>query len=157
MASLSSTKSSSRSDRSRPFPRPRTATAASRPLAPAATHPARRRVLAQWRGVDLEPLESARRNTAKSAAALIPQVVESLGLEARRSDAEMVKVWNDLLDPTLTAQAQPVNLVRGTLFVSVSSSVWLDNIVRYHRREILDRLQHAFGRELVKRISYRIG
>jgi len=114
-------------------------------------------VLAQWRGVDLEPLESARRNTAKSAASLVPQVIESLGLEARRSDAEIVRVWNDLLDPTLTAQAQPVNLVRGTLFVSVASSVWLDNIVRYHRREILERLQHAFGRDVVKKISYRIG
>ena len=155
MASSSSTKTPSRSKPSRP--RPRTAPEVSRPLPAAARNTARRRVLAQWRGVDLEPLESARRNTAKSAASLVPQVIESLGLEARRSDAEIVRVWNDLLDPTLTAQAQPVNLVRGTLFVSVASSVWLDNIVRYHRREILERLQHAFGRDVVKKISYRIG
>lgn len=155
MASSFSTKSSNRSDRSRPRPLARSAeTRAAYPGAPSA---ARRRVLSQWRGVDLEPLESARRDTAKSIASLVPRVVADLGLEARRADAEIVRVWNDLLDPTLTAHAQPVNLARGTLFVSVSTSVWLDTIVRYHRREILDRLQHAFGREVVKKISYRIG
>jgi predicted nucleic acid-binding Zn ribbon protein len=117
----------------------------------------RRRVLAQWRGVDLEPLESARRDTAKPAALLIPEILRSLDLDRRRSDAEIVKVWNGLLDPAVTAHAQPVNLAKGTLFVSVDTSAWLDEIVRYRRREILDRLQHAFGREVVKRISFRVG
>jgi hypothetical protein len=35
--------------------------------------------------------------------------------------------------------------------------VWLDEIVRYRRREILDRLQHSFGRELIVKISFRVG
>jgi hypothetical protein len=30
-------------------------------------------------------------------------------------------------------------------------------VVRYRRREILERLQHSFGRETVVRISFRIG
>lgn len=46
---------------------------------------------------------------------------------------------------------------KGTLFVTVDSSVWLDEIVRYRRKEILDRLQHSFGRELIQRISFRVG
>jgi hypothetical protein len=41
--------------------------------------------------------------------------------------------------------------------VNVDSSVWLSEIVRYRRKEILDRLQHSFGSELIKRISFRIG
>jgi hypothetical protein len=39
----------------------------------------------------------------------------------------------------------------------VDSSVWLDEIVRYRRHEILQRMQHAMGREMVKKISFRIG
>jgi hypothetical protein len=46
---------------------------------------------------------------------------------------------------------------KGTLFVTVDSSVWLSEIVRYRRKEILDRLQHSFGRELIQRISFRVG
>ncbi len=40
---------------------------------------------------------------------------------------------------------------------NVDNSVWLDEIVRYRRKEILDRLQHSFGREMIARISFRVG
>jgi hypothetical protein len=80
-----------------------------------------------------------------------------LRIEARQGEAEVVKVWNSLLDPNLTAHAQPANLRNGTLFVNVDNSAWLSEIVRYRRKEILDRLQHSFGKNLVQRISFRIG
>jgi len=35
--------------------------------------------------------------------------------------------------------------------------VWLSEIVRYRRKEILSRLQFSFGRDLIQRISYRAG
>ena len=119
--------------------------------------PARQRVLAQWRGVDLGPLEKARAVAAKSAGELLPQVLVDLKLDTRRGDAEIGKVWNALIDPAVTAHAQPANLHKGTLFVNVDSSVWLTEIVRYRRKEILDRLQNSFGKTTVQKISFRIG
>jgi hypothetical protein len=118
---------------------------------------ARARILAQWRGVDLGPLEKARAVAAKSAGELLPQVLVDLKLDTRRGDAEIVKVWNALIDPAVTAHAQPANLHKGTLFVNVDSSVWLTEIVRYRRKEILDRLQNSFGKTTVQKISFRIG
>ena len=59
--------------------------------------------------------------------------------------------------PNLVAHAQPAGLRKGTLFVNVDSSVWLSEIVRYRRKGILDRLQHSFGREIIARISFRVG
>jgi predicted nucleic acid-binding Zn ribbon protein len=117
---------------------------------------ARARILAQWRGVDLGPLEKARAVAAKTAGELLPQVLVDLKLDTRRADAEIVKVWNEL-DPNITAHAQPANLHKGTLFVNVDSSVWLTEIVRYRRKEILDRLQNSFGKLTVQKISFRIG
>ncbi|MCX6903753.1 MAG: DUF721 domain-containing protein [Verrucomicrobia bacterium] len=80
-----------------------------------------------------------------------------LRLEQRRAEVEIVRVWNHLIDPNLVAHAHPVGLAKGTLFVAVDSSVWLDEIVRYRRKEILDRLQHSFGRSVIARISFRLG
>jgi predicted nucleic acid-binding Zn ribbon protein len=117
----------------------------------------RQRVLAQWRGVDLNALEKAQRLRARSANDLLPQVLAELRIDKRRSEAEVVKVWNQLLDPGVTAHAQPTGLRKGTLFVSVDSSCWLSEIVRYRRREILERLQHSFGPDLICRISFRVG
>lgn len=88
---------------------------------------------------------------------LVPSLLKGMGLDRRRVEAEITRVWNHLVDPTLTAHAQPTGIRKGTLFVSVDSNVWLDEIVRYRYREILQRLQHSFGKELISRISFRVG
>ncbi len=134
----------------RPFPnRFRNARSAPPPTS------ARERVLAMWRGWDSSADEKARRPSAKSARDVMPKVLAGLRLEQRQAEAEIVKVWKHQIDPTITAHAQPTGLHNGTLFVTVDSNVWLDEIVRYRRREILEQLQNCFGRNTVKRISFR--
>ena len=118
---------------------------------------ARERVSALWRGVDLAPLEKARAPTSKSVGDLLPKVLTHLRLDRRRAEAEVVKVWNKTLSPDILAHAQPTGLRNGTLFVAVDNSVWLSEIVRYRRREILERLQHSFGSGLIAKISFRLG
>jgi hypothetical protein len=119
--------------------------------------PARQKVLAQWRGVDLEPAEMAKAVRARGADKIVSKVLTNLKMDSRRAEIEIVKVWNSLLDPVIVAHAQPANLHKGTLFVNVDSSVWLSEIVRYRRKEILDRLQHSFGKSYIQKISYRVG
>ncbi|MCI0746740.1 MAG: DUF721 domain-containing protein [Verrucomicrobia subdivision 3 bacterium] len=118
---------------------------------------AKQQTLAQWRGIDAAPQERGREDRAKSLAAVMPKVLTTLRMERRQSEAEIVRVWNNLLDPRITTHAQPTGINNGTLFVAVDSNVWLDEIVRYRRKEILDRLQHCFGKELIARISFRLG
>jgi len=127
------------------------------PAADALAAEARRRALAEWRRLDLDPMERARKDTSRPISDLMPKVSDKLGLERRRAETEIVRVWNHLIDPTIAAHAQPTGIRNGTLFVTVDNSVWLSEIVRYRRREILDRLQHSFGREMVARISFRVG
>jgi predicted nucleic acid-binding Zn ribbon protein len=117
----------------------------------------RQRVFAQWRGIDLAPLERAQALRTQPASAVLPRVLADLRMDRRQSEAEVVKVWNNLIDPNIVAHAQPTGIRKGTLFVTVDSSVWLSEIVRYRRKEILDRLQHSFGRDFVTRISFRVG
>ncbi|MDC0218387.1 DUF721 domain-containing protein [Verrucomicrobia bacterium] len=118
---------------------------------------AARRVLAAWRGIDLTEQEHARADRARSAGNLMPALLKRLGLDQRRREAEVAKVWKNLIDPSVTAHAQPAGIRKGTLFVDVDSNVWLSEIVRYRRQEILQRLQHAFGKEFIARISFRVG
>ncbi|HTQ51992.1 MAG TPA: DUF721 domain-containing protein [Candidatus Acidoferrales bacterium] len=126
-------------------------------MPPPKKHSARQQVLAQWRGVDLSPLEAARMVRARAVGEVLPRVLSDLRMDDRRAEAEMVKVWNSLVDPNITAHAQPAGLRKGTLFVNVDSNVWLSEIVRYRRKEILDRLQYSFGRNIVQKISFRVG
>lgn len=126
-------------------------------MPPKKNSPARAKVLAQWRGLDYAPLEVARQTPARPAGEILPALLKELRLDARQADVEVLKVWNALIDPAVTAHAQPANLHQGTLFVNVDNSVWLSEIVRYRRAEILERLQTSFGKSLIKKISFRLG
>ena len=118
---------------------------------------ARARVLAQWRGVDLSSEETGRAVRARRPGEVLPVLMKDLKLDSRRAEAEVGKVWNELIDPNVTAHAQPTGVRNGTLFVEVDSSVWLSEIVRYRRKEILDRLQNSFGKSMIQKISFRVG
>jgi len=117
----------------------------------------RQRALAQWRGWNWSGDEIARQACARQAGAILPRVLTALRMDRRQAEAEIVQVWSHQLDPNIVAHAQPAGIRGGTLFVNVDSSVWLDEIVRYRRREILERLQNSFGRELIRKISFRLG
>lgn len=117
----------------------------------------RQRVLAQWRGWDWTSDEKTRQPSAKLVSQVMPNVLGGLRIDRRQSESEILKVWNNQMDPNIAAHAHPTGIHKGTLFVTVDSSVWLDEIVRYRRREILERLQNSFGRDLIMRISFRVG
>ena len=116
---------------------------------------ARGRALHEWRRVDWVGIETAWADKSLPAAQLVPGVLSGLKLEQRVAESQILQVWNRVIDPTTAAHATPVQLNKGTLFVNVDSSAWLSEIVRYRRREILERIQLVVGSEMVQRISFR--
>lgn len=117
----------------------------------------RAQALREWRGLDLAPIEAAQRRAEKSLAEILPNILARIRLDKRQEESQIVEVWKRTIDPTITAHAHPTSLAKGTVFISVDSSVWLSEIVRYRQREILERLQLAVGKDVVQRLSFRIG
>jgi predicted nucleic acid-binding Zn ribbon protein len=140
-----------------PAPLPADTAAAQARRAALETDAARRRVLAQWRRVDPQSEVSLAPPSGRLASDVLPGVLKSLGLDRKRAEIHLVRVWNELVDPTVAAHAQPTGLVRGTLFVTVDSDAWKHEIIVFRRKELLDRLQQGFGRESIQRISFRVG
>lgn len=118
---------------------------------------ARATALTEWRRMDLRPMEGARRRAERPVSDILSGVLRHIRLDQRQAESQVVAVWKQVIDPSVVAHARPVNLAKGTLFVAVDSSPWLAEIVRYRSKEILERLQLAVGRDVVQRISYRVG
>lgn len=113
-------------------------------------------MLAAWRRVDLTSEERAWATGTRSASSVLPGVLESLRLEARQAELQIVKVWNRVMDPHVASHAQPVGLRQGTLFVAVDNNVWLSEIVQYRQHDIMNRLRASFGSKLIRKISFRL-
>ena len=114
-------------------------------------------MLREWRRANCEEQEKLAQFNPNQTSDLVNKALKTLRLDQRTSESQILKAWNHLIDPTLTAHAQPVGIRNGTLFVNVDNSVWLSEIVRYRREEIIERLQACFGKEMIQRISFRIG
>jgi len=117
----------------------------------------RSRVLALWRGCDWVALEREMEDRAVRVGDLLPQLLRKLDLPRRRVEREIFHVWDKLIDPRIREHAHPAAIRQGTLYIQVDSSVWLAELHRFHRQEILRRLQEAFGPELIREVRFRLG
>lgn len=118
---------------------------------------ARLQALAEWRGIDLSEEERARTKSDKTAADIVKSALEHIKFEERRKNAEILNVWRNAIDPAIVEHTEPATLKNGTLIVNVDSSVWLSEISRFKKREILIKLQSCFGKEVIKNIKFRLG
>lgn len=131
-------------------PAPRTR----RPGPPAVT--SRQRILAQWRRIDLADEEIARTSTERSLAALLPGLLKTLRVEARRSETAILDQWPRLVPAAIAAHAHPTSIRDGIITITVDNSAWHYEI-RAHAGRILATLQKTFGPETVKRLLFRVG
>lgn len=116
---------------------------------------ARASALAAWRTHAWVQAESEF-GVVQSAGDAVAAALGKLHLDRRRADSQITSLWPSVVDARTAAHCKPVGLVRGTLFVGVDSSAWLSEIVRYQRKEILERVQRVMGKETVKKISFRV-
>ena len=116
----------------------------------------RRQVLREWQPLSPDtgrPLPAPASSTDK----LVPQVMKKLGLEQRLQESQAFYLWPLIVGSDIARHAQPVSLRNHLLVVAVDHPVWLQELSRYHKPLILQRVQERVGKKTVRDIVFRIG
>ncbi len=71
-------------------------------------------------------------------------------------DRKLMEFWRQSVGPQIATQTHPENIRRGTLFVKVSTSVWMQQL-QYMKKEIVERMNRLYGGETVRDIRFVIG
>ena len=87
---------------------------------------------------------------------ILDQSLKRLELAGQLSDYGVWPIWNDTVGPMIARHAQPEKIRNGTLFVKVSSPVWMQQL-HYMKDTIADKLNQELGREAVKNIFFYVG
>lgn len=87
---------------------------------------------------------------------VMPEVVKDLGIEADLWQNELVEAWPELVGEQLATKTRPDRVLNGTLVVFVTHSVWLNELSRYGKKQMLDRVQDRFGRQRVRSIRLQL-
>lgn len=82
--------------------------------------------------------------------------LKRLDLSYRLSEYGVWPVWDEIVGKTIAVNAQPEKIRNGTLFVKVTSSVWMQQL-QFMKEMIAEKLNHRLNREVVKNIFFVVG
>jgi predicted nucleic acid-binding Zn ribbon protein len=116
----------------------------------------RAQVFREWQP-HLGGADGAAHNSARSTDKLVPLVMKHLGLEQRLQQSQVFHSWSSIVGSDIAKHAQPVSLRNGLLVVGVDHPVWLQELSRYHKPLILQKVQERVGKKAVRDICFRIG
>ena len=81
---------------------------------------------------------------------LIPAFLKEVGLEDKAWQQTLLNEWPQLVGEQVARRARPGRMQNRVLTVFVSSPVWLNELTRYSRVQMLKNLQARFGPELIR-------
>lgn len=114
----------------------------------------RRAVIAEWRGLPSDP---PRPDRAKSAADLLPKVMQKLGLRERLQESEILGAWKELVGEFNAEHSCPIALRQGILYVHVLQPALHYELERVTKPEILRKLKQRFGAKAIRDLRFRLG
>lgn len=87
---------------------------------------------------------------------LVQESLVGLGLAGRLREAEIWRIWPDVVGEALASRAQPVRIINGTLTVAVSSAPWMQEL-RFMTSMMKEKLNICLGDEVVREIVLKAG
>jgi len=78
------------------------------------------------------------------------------GLPFDPADANIWKVWEEVVGLVISESAQPSRIKNGSLRVTVSDPIWLQEL-EFMERDVRKKLNTRLGRKAIDRIEFRLG
>ena len=97
-----------------------------------------------------------KRFQTESVGSVLEQSLKRLDLSSRLEDYAIWPVWNDVVGGAIARNAQPEKIRNGTLFVKVSSPVWMQQL-QFMKDMIAGKLNQRLNGERVKNIFFMVG
>jgi len=80
----------------------------------------------------------------------------AIGLAERLKEAEIWRLWPEVVGKTVAARATPLRIIKGTLTVAVSSGPWKQELT-FLKGMMIEKLNERLGGEVVREIVLRSG
>jgi predicted nucleic acid-binding Zn ribbon protein len=84
------------------------------------------------------------------------QGFSTLGLAERLREADIWRLWPEVVGPVVAARAVPLRIIKGTLTVAVSSGPWMQEL-RFLTTMMRDKLNERLGGDVVREIVLKSG
>ncbi|HEX9079821.1 MAG TPA: DUF721 domain-containing protein [Desulfuromonadaceae bacterium] len=89
-------------------------------------------------------------------SALLNEGLQGLGLAERLREADIWRVWPEVVGPAISSRARPLRIIGGALTVAVSSGPWMQELT-FLKGMIREKLNGRLGAEVIREIVLTSG
>jgi predicted nucleic acid-binding Zn ribbon protein len=93
----------------------------------------------------------------QGTAALLPKLLQRLGLRERLLETDVIDAWSKIVGDFIAAHSAPVALREGLLYVRVLQPALHYELEQVSKIEILRKLKKRFGSKTIRDIRFRLG
>ena len=87
---------------------------------------------------------------------VLDKSLKRMEISTRLDEYGVWPIWNDIVGTTIARNAQPEKIRNGTLFVKVTSPVWMQQL-QYMKEMIAEKLNQRLKADMVKNIFFVVG
>ncbi|MDX9745180.1 MAG: DUF721 domain-containing protein [Syntrophales bacterium] len=87
---------------------------------------------------------------------VLARVLKKAGMRLPVQDNRLKEAWNSAVGVMIAAQTHPDRIRDGTLFLKVSTSVWMHQL-QFLKQDILEKFQKRWQAEPVHRLHFSVG
>ena len=87
---------------------------------------------------------------------VLEKSLKRMEIASRLDEYGVWPIWNDIVGTTIARNAQPEKIRNGTLFVKVTSPVWMQQL-QYMKEMIADKLNQRLKTGIVRNIFFVVG
>jgi len=87
---------------------------------------------------------------------ILERVLKKNGIQVPAEESRLREIWNRTVGCMIAAQTCPDRVRRGTLFVKVSTSIWMHQL-QFLKDDILERLKNQWEEEPIERVHFSVG
>ena len=85
---------------------------------------------------------------------IIGSVVDKMELSKKLKISNIFNHWEDIVGPEIAKKSKPQKLVRKTLYVSVTTSTWA-NELSLMSEKLIEKINSFTGEDVVKNIRFK--
>jgi predicted nucleic acid-binding Zn ribbon protein len=90
------------------------------------------------------------------AGEVLDKSLKRMEISTRLDEYGVWPIWNDIVGTTIARNAQPEKIRNGTLFVKVTSPVWMQQL-QYMKEMIAEKLNQRLKTDIVRNIFFVVG
>ena len=95
-------------------------------------------------------------STPENVGSILERIFSTLNLGIKVKQYQIWDVWEEVVGEAIARQAQPHQTRNMVLWVTVSSSTWMQQL-EFIKKQMVDRLNDRIGEKVITDIRFRIG